>query len=370
MATKTILILGGYGETGKVLCSYLLLKTNVAIVIAGRRLLEAKRICAELKKSFPNRSVSAVFADAADYQSLITVFEDIDLIIDATSAVNFISNVAKAALEVKADYLDYHFDQNVLVELEKLKPEIENSGQIFITQAGFHPGLPAAFVRFSAMQFDELKVANVGMAMNARIEKPESIYELVDTIADYKVDIFKKRKWQRAGYKDFKKFYFGTRFGNRTCFPIQLAEMKILPKMFPLEETGVYVAGFNWFADYFVFPLAFILFAFKKGLGRHLIAKLFTFSFNHISGDARGVSLVVEAEGMNNGRTRKFRLAAEHNDAYAFTVIPIIACVKQYLRGDLKSGLWMMGHLVDPDRLIQDMEAMGIAITAYSVAST
>jgi len=348
MDMKTILILGGYGGTGRVLCRRLLKVTDAAIIIAGRNIEEANGLCSDLNSEFPARTISAVFADAADYDSLVAAFKNMTLVIDATTATRCVQNVAKAALEAGADYLDFHFEQKIVSEIETMAQKIKDSGRCFVTQAGFHPGLPSAFVRYAAPQFEEFKKAIIGMAMSSKIEKPESIYELVDVLADYKVDIFKNGKWKQADYReDFKKLNFGARFGTRTCYPIQMEEMRALPKMFSLEETGVYAAGFNWFIDYLVFPLAFILFAIKKGLGRHLIAKLLIYGFNNFSGNGRGVSFILEAEGTKGGKPVKFRILAEHDDAYEFTAIPIAACIRQYLDGSIaKPGLWLMGHIV------------------------
>jgi len=362
MNTKTILILGARGGTGKLICHWLLKKTNAAIVIAGRNIQEEKEFAAQLKKEFPEKSVSAVFADASDYKSLVVAFKNISLVIDATTAVNCVQNVARAALEVEAGYLDYHFEQKVVADLEALRKQIENSGQVFITQAGFHPGLPAAFVRYAAPQFDEMKKAIIGMAMNTKIEKPESIYELVDVLANYDIDIFKNNIWRKATFVDYKHIRFGKRFGTKTCYPLQMEEMRALPGMFPLEETGVYVAGFNWFIDYFVLPFAIFLPKIKKGLGRHFIAKLLIFGFNHFSKSNRGVEFVLEAEGKKDNVQKKFRVLAEHNDVYEFTAIPVVACVLQYLNGSIKPGLWMMGHIVEPNRLVRDLKEMGIKI--------
>lgn len=363
MKTKTILILGGYGGTGKVICSLLLERTDVSIIIAGRNLQKAEELLTQLKRKFSERRVSAVFADVSDPNSLITAFKDITLVIDATTATRYVKNVAKVALKANVDYLDFHFEQTVVSDLETMSKEIKESGRCFITQAGFHPGLPSAFVRYAAPKFDEYDKAVIGMAMNSKIEKPESIYELVDVLMDYKVDIFKKGKWKKAGNNDFKRLYFGTRFGNRTCYPIQMEEMYALPEMFHLEETGVYVAGFNWFIDYLVFPLAFILFFIKKGLGRNLIAKLLVYGFNNFSKDNRGVAFVLEAEGVKDKKLIKFRVLADHNDAYKFTAIPIVECIRQYLDGSIaKPGLWLMGHIVNTDRLMKDMKDMGVKI--------
>jgi hypothetical protein len=41
----------------------------------------------------------------------------------------------------------------------------------------------------------------------------------------------------------------------------------------------------------------------------------------------------------------------------------VIATLKQYVDGSIgKPGLWMMGHIVDPDRLFGDMGRMGVKI--------
>lgn len=364
MNTKTILILGACGGTGKPISRLLLETTDAAIVIAGRNIKEANEFCAQLKKSFPEKNVSAIFADASNYESLVSAFKNISLVIDATTAVACVQNVAKATLEAGCDYLDYHFEQKVVSNLELLRPQIESSGHCFITQAGFHPGLPATFVRYVAPQFDEIKKAIVGMAMSARIEKPESAYEIVDALADYDVDIFENKKWRKARSMDSKRIQFDKRFGIRTCHPIQMEEMRALPAIFPsLEETGVWVAGFNWFVDYFVIPLALLLSLIKKGLGRHALAKLFIFGFNNFSKNNRGVVFVLEAEGVKDGKLKKISILAEHDDTYEFTAIPVVACVHQYLECKInKIGLFMMGHVVDPIYLMKDMEKMGIKI--------
>ncbi len=367
MNTKSILILGACGGTGKVICRWLLKTTDTSIVIAGRNINEANEFCAQLKKDFSGKNISAIFADASNYESLVSAFKNISLVIDATTAVSYVQNVVKATLEEGCDYLDYHFEQKVVSALEALRPQIEKSGHYFITQAGFHPGLPATFVRYAAPQFDEMKKAIIGMAMNARVEKPESIYELVDVLADYSTDIFKDKKWRKSTFADFKRIDFDKRFGVKICYPLQMEEMRALPKMFPLEETGVYVAGFNWFIDYLVMPFAIILPKIKKGLGRHMIAKMLIFGFNNFSKNNRGVAFVLEAEGVKDGKLKKFRILAEHNDAYEFTAIPVVACVHQYLEAKINNtGLFMMGHVVDPIYLLKDMEKMGIRIERFS----
>ena len=133
--------------------------------------------------------------------------------------------------------------------------------------------------------------------------------------------------------------------------------------MFGLQETGIFTTGFNWFVDYLVFPLMFLSQIIKKGSLRHFWATLFIFGVNNFSRKEEGVVFLLKAEGEKNGQHQKVQIFSEHDSAYDFTVIPVIACLKQYLDGSIrKPGLWMMGHLVDPDRLFEDMGKMGVRI--------
>ena len=52
-----------------------------------------------------------------------------------------------------------------------------------------------------------------------------------------------------------------------------------------------------------------------------------------------------------------------HEDGYAFTAIPAAACLLQILdQTSRRPGLWLQALIVDPDRLMVDMERMGIQI--------
>lgn len=146
----TILVLGGYGGTGKVFCRYLLKETSVNVIIAGRRLEKAEELADKLKKEFSPNRISTRHADASDVESLHKAFHDIDFVLVSATTTKWAKQVAETALEANIDYLDIYFQQDVYPMLETMRQRIENAGTCFITQAGFHPGLPAAYVRKGA----------------------------------------------------------------------------------------------------------------------------------------------------------------------------------------------------------------------------
>ena len=359
----TLLVLGGYGGTGKVFCRYLLKETGVNIIVAGRRLEKCEELSEQLHAEFAQERISTRYVDASDVESLRKAFHDINFVLVAATTTKWAKQIAEAALEANIDYLDIYFQQDVYPVLETMQQQIKDAGRCFITQAGFHPGLPAVYIRKGSQYFDRYDKAIIAFAMNARIEKSESILELIDSITDYKPEFYQNGAWKIGTYKDAIKINYGKKFGVQSSMPLGMLEIKTLTEMFSLRETGVFTTGFNWFTDYLLFPLMMISHKIKKGCFRRVWAKLLVFGLNKFSGEKEGVVFLLKAEGEKNGKHQKVEIFSEHDNGYDFTVIPVIACLNQYFDGSIrKPGLWMMGHLVDPDRLFSDMQEMNVTI--------
>ena len=74
------------------------------------------------------------------------------------------------------------------------------------------------------------------------------------------------------------------------------------------------------------------------------------------------VSLILQAQGEKNGKPARLDVSIAHRDGYELTAVPVVACLLQVLDGSARRpGLWMMGHLVEPQRLFEDMQRMGVA---------
>ena len=244
----TILVLGGYGGTGRVFCRYLLKETGVKIIVAGRRIKKAEELADKLKYEYSAERVSTRHVDASDRESLRQAFRGIDLVLVAATTTQWAKQIAETALEAGIDYLDIYFQQDVYPVLERLGERIREAGRCFITQAGFHPGLPAAYIRKGAEYFDRYDKAIIAFAMKVKIEKPESVYELVDLIADYKADIYKDGRWRVATYRDTIKIDLGRRFGVKSCMPMDMVETRTMPDLLAPEGNrrlyyGVQLAG-------------------------------------------------------------------------------------------------------------------------------
>jgi len=259
---QTFLILGGYGNTGRIVAELLLQQTDLQLILAGRNLTKAENLATNFNNQFPNHRVSGLKVDASDRQSLEQAFAQVNFVIVASSTALYTENIAKAALKAKIDYLDFQLSQDKIEILQSLQSEIEEAGCCFITEGGFHPGLPAALVRFAATHFDRIQTANIGSVIKINWRDltvgDDTFNELVAGISEFEPVYFQKSKWINS-YWETRTFNFGQGFGEQVCYPMLLEEMRSLPEKFPdLQETGFFVGGFNWFVDSIVFPLGFV----------------------------------------------------------------------------------------------------------------
>jgi len=371
MNPKILLILGGYGGVGRPLARLLLQETDVRLVLAGRTIEKAQAVAAQFNSLFEGERVEATYADASDMVSLEQAFRGVDFVVVASSTAKYAKEVATAALEAGIDYLDVQYSTRKVRVLKSLSKEIEEAGRCFITDGGFHPGLPAALVHYAAQHFDRLEKAKVGSVIKydyAGLTVADStVHEFLEEMNDFEPLIFKEGQWKRArmyGMMDYISMDFGREFGRQYCVPMFLEEMRSIPEMYPsLREAGFYVGSFNWFVDWVVFPLATIALRIWPQRAIRPMGKLAKWGFRSFSKPPYGTLLKVEARGEKDGKAKAMDVTLYHEDAYLFTVIPVAACLLQYLEGSIrKPGLWTQANIVEPNQLMKDMERMGVEV--------
>jgi short subunit dehydrogenase-like uncharacterized protein len=372
MNNKKLLILGGYGNTGRLIARLLLQETDAELILAGRSIEKSKNLARLLNDRFEGDRVTGICADASDAENLKNVFQGADMVIVASSTAKYAKQVAAAALEVGVDYLDIQYSTEKTSLLKSMTSEIEKAGRCFITDGGFHPGLPAALIRHVAQHFDKLEKANVASVIKvdwAGLSLAESTaYEFMVELTDFQALVFKKGKWQKArlqGMLDYITMDFGREFGRQYAVPMFIEEMRCIPETYPsLSESGFYVGGFNWFVDWLIFPLATILLKLFPKRAAKPTTKLMSWGLKTFSKPPYGTVLKIESAGIKNGKPITEDVTLYHEDGYMFTAIPVVACLLQYLDGSIvKPGLWTQANIVETNRLLKDMERMGVDIT-------
>ena len=357
----TILILGGYGATGKFLVKHLLAQTEADIILAGRNLEKARLFAGELNTP----RVSARQADAADPASFRAALKGVDLCLMAAPTTHQAEGVIRACLDARVDYLDVQFSNSKLALLQRAEEEIKQTGLCFVTEAGFHPGLPAAMVRYAATRLDTMQSAITAGYLNMGHDLPysDAVDELMEAFMDYDSRVFKDGKWTPPKKWEMKQFDFGSGIGNRACYSMFFEETRCLPQIYPsLRDMGFYISGSNWIADMIVTPI--VMLGLKIAPKRLIkpMGKLMWWGMKQAP-PPYVVMIAVEAAGIKDGRKTSTFASVSHPDGYELTAIPVVAYLKQYLDGSGRlPGLHMMGQIAEPLRLFADMEMMGAEV--------
>jgi hypothetical protein len=360
---QKFLILGGTGYTGRLLARHLLEHSDARVTIATRHQEKAQRYADELNAAHPGQRAEAVYADAADAASLRAACGGHTMMIVAAPTTAYTENVIHAALDSGADYLDVQLGAQKLAMLQSYAGEIERLGRCFITEAGFHPGLPALLVRYAAGRLNLIERAVTAGYLNLGNNLPytEAVDELVEIFKDYQAQVYKNGQWTRSGGYDLRKIDFGGDIGRKQCYSMFFEELRRLPEMYPsLQEVGFYISESHWMTDYVVMPITWAWLKIRPGAVRS-IGKFLWWGMTAFHKPPYRVELQVQAGGLKDGRQVEIRAGVSHPDGYELTAIPVVAGLLQYLDGPArKPGLWMMGHLFDPGRLMTDMQKMGV----------
>lgn len=361
---ETFLLLGGYGNAGRTIANLLLRETGVHVILAGRSEQKARDAAALLSASYGAGRVTVRQADASDASSVRNALEGASLLLAASSTIGQTALLAEAALAAHADYFDLMLSSpRKHAILDSLAPRVEQAGLCFITDGGYHPGVPAALVRYAAQQMEQLPTAVCAAVMRLPWGQysfsEATLAEFAQELLDFEPVSCRDGKWSTS-WKHSRKVGFGAPFGTQRCYPMRLEEMMDLPAGIPsLRETGFYIAGFDPVTDYAVLPAVLAL----VRIAPVTAGRIFRWSASTFGRPPYGFALQLEARGTHEGTQQRLTVRLAHSDGYFFTAAPVVACLKQYLSGSIrKPGVHCQANLVEPAAFLRDLERMGIAV--------
>lgn len=363
-----IVAVGASGNAGTAIARLLApsLTAEDQLVLAGRDASRLDRVRSELTTS---AEVTTSIVDITDIGRFAEVVAGADLVITTAGRPDLVGALGRVVLDAGADWFDTMLSTPTkLSALRALEPDIAAAGRCFITDGGFHPGIPAALVRWAGDQLDELVEADVvaGLKVDWMADSvaDSTIEEMLGEFSDFKMVSFIDGEHRAVRWTECPTVEFDQPIGRQVVVPMPLAEMDDLPKRFPsLRRCGFYISGFGPKMDYLMLPLLMVMA--KIPLLHRATVRLTRWSMGHLASTPPPHLLEVRtaARGTRAGRPSLANAKISGADSYLLTAAPAVACLRRVLDGSIRTpGLHLQADLVDPGPFLHDLAGLGVSV--------
>jgi len=255
-----VLVVGGYGAQGSVICTYLAKRPEVSeIVCAGRNLAKAKRLIERLKsdKVIPKK------LDATKEDELTRAAKGKDLVVNAT-VPRYNLLVMDAVLNGGANYQDLAsgptntpMDKFVSRQIERT-PEYEDAGLTALINTGSSPGVTNLLARHAADNLE--RVSEIKIRYTGLMETKEfiSIWSPETAWADMAEDpfLYEHGKLQRVPpFSGEEEYTFPDPYGTQKVVHHHHEEVVTLPRFigkglryvdFKMGDADIHIAKTIW----------------------------------------------------------------------------------------------------------------------------
>jgi saccharopine dehydrogenase (NAD+, L-lysine-forming) len=304
------------------------------------------------------------------------VVDGADLVVVCVSRPDLVGELARVVLDAGADWLDTLLSTaSKHLALKELQARIESRGSCFVTDGGFHPGLPAVLVRWAAGRLEEIHEADVmgGMRLDWRAETlaDSTVAEMLDEFADFDLNTWIDGQRRSLRYSECPSVDFGPPIGKKSCVPMPLAEMEVLPQLYPsLRRCGFYISGFSPAMDYLALPVLMAMARFAAL--RPATIRLTRWSMARLASAPPPHRLVIQltAVGTSAGEPATATVRVSGDDGYLLTAAPAVACARRLLaHTDRKPGLQLQAHVVEPQPFLDDLVTLGLEVETRTSGS-
>ena len=154
-----IVVLGGYGEMGKVITTDLAETFKGTIIIAGRN----KKRAEEFARSLHKKNIIGMQASSNNKVLMKNVLKDANVLINAT---NYYSNleVMRCALDNNVNYIDLGGLYHMAKKQMKLHKSFKKKNLIAVLGCGSTPGITNVLAEYGSKRFDRIHSIDIAFA--------------------------------------------------------------------------------------------------------------------------------------------------------------------------------------------------------------
>lgn len=358
-----VLILGGYGNFGKIIAQRLSSIASVELVIAGRNIDKAKLFASKI-------NADAMLLDAKQ-KNIASILKEQKIDVLISTAGPFQGQdyyVAESAIAAGCHYIDLADSKAFVCGITQLNELAKNAGVLVCSGASSVPGLSSAVVNEFLPRFSVLKKVMIGISTSEKAPGRATINGLFDYCGkpiDQLIDghWVKRYGWQKLVYHKFTE-----PLGYRPLAACDIPDLTLFPRQYKTLETVSFSAGTGlklthygtWFFSWLI-RLGIIRKPQRYSRWMHKAASLVEFF-----GDGRS-GMHVTLSGLDHEAKPLqlcWELIALNNDGVNIPCLASVALVRKMMTGRFSSvGAMSSMGLLTLDEYLEELK--GLTFTTH-----
>lgn len=355
---RTVGVVGGYGATGTEVARELLRSTDCEVVVAGRDLSKAERLARSLGARAAARRVDVYAPD-----TLADLCARCRIVINcAGPSCDIQDSVAQVARRHGCHYIDPGGFDLLLDKLAPYADELRRRGLIFLSSAGWIPGLSEVFVHFAdakaAASFDTIE--SVEMFYGDRNEwSLTGVADMIWHVRQYgETGYFRRGRWTPVRpLARPSVFDFPAPVGRQLVFPHYKCELERFAarRKYPLVGNYVGLLGPR------TLLLIYYIRYFMKNRRREAVLRLSEALRRDYERAGRGGVVAVAVRGTKDKCPARLTATLLERRHYWVTgVVPATAARLILERRITAAGCNYLCDAVDPSDFMREMVGLGV----------
>lgn len=337
-----ILVLGGYGNFGKLICEYLAQRSDIDLIIAGRNQGKADKLCASLKATGSRCQLSALVIDTYSDSFLHQLIQiHADIVIHTCGPFQGQDyHVANACITAGSHYIDLADDRRFVGDFQTLNKQALQHNVIAVSGASSVPGLSSVVIDHYATEFAELVDIDFAIVPGSNVDLGEATLKGILSYSGRPFPSWEQGKYMdRYGWMDNRRLYLGETLGKRWLANVNIPDLELFPLRYPGVQRVRFQAGHE--LGIIHLSMAFMALLSRAGWVQHwerYSAGMLKVGHCLKQLGSDGGGMVIQLAGINkNGRPQKtiWRLIASSGVGPRIPTISAIILADRILAGDL-----------------------------------
>jgi len=242
--SRRVVVIGGTGAFGARLVEGLVATTDLAVVIAARRIDPANELAARLSASHPGAAIETCALDAgritADDVRRLAAW----CVVHAAGPFQGAGpRVAEAAIAAGCHYVDIADARDFVAAFPRLDDAARAAGVLAVTGASTTPGLTEAVLDTLVRDWQRVDRIEIALSPGNRQPRGLSVVQAILARAGQPVRVFRHGAWTTARGMGLLARCRMPGLGRRWLFLIDTPDLDLMPQRFAPRREAVWRAG-------------------------------------------------------------------------------------------------------------------------------